>query len=98
MLGNVVEKGHGKRACVPGYSVAGKTGTAQIPDPHGAGYLKNVTIGTFAGFAPVDNPQFAMVVRVDRPKDVQFAESSAAPLFGKIAKYLLSYYHVSPTR
>jgi cell division protein FtsI/penicillin-binding protein 2 len=98
MLVNVVEKGHGKRAGVPGYYVAGKTGTAQIPDPNGSGYLENVTIGTFAGFAPVEDPKFAMVVRVDRPKDVQYAESSAAPLFGKIAKFLLSYYHVAPTR
>jgi cell division protein FtsI/penicillin-binding protein 2 len=98
MLVNVVEKGHGKKAGVNGYYVAGKTGTAQIPDPNGSGYLEGVTIGTFAGFAPVEDPVFAMVVRVDRPKDVQFAESSAAPLFGKIAKFLLSHYHVTPTR
>jgi len=98
MLVNVVERGHGKRAGVPGYYVAGKTGTAQIPDPNGSGYLKNTTIGTFAGYAPVEDPRFVMVVKVDRPKDVQYAESSAAPLFGQLAKFLLSYYQVAPNR
>lgn len=98
MLVNVVENGHGKRAGVPGYFVAGKTGTAQIPIIGGKGYEPNATIGTFAGFAPVENPRFVMVVRIDRPKDVQFAESSAAPLFGEIAQYLLQYLEVKPTR
>lgn len=97
MLVGVVRNGHGKRAGVPGYFVAGKTGTAQIPDPKSGGYLANMTIGTFAGFAPVEDPKFVMVVRLDRPRDVQFAESSAAPLFGELAKYLLLYEGVQPT-
>lgn len=96
MLVRAVRFGHGKRAGVPGYFVAGKTGTAQIPDPKSGGYLTNVTIGTFAGFAPVEDPKFVMVVKLDKPRDVQFAESSAAPLFGDIAKFLLAYYHVQP--
>lgn len=96
MLVNVVQNGHGQKAGVPGYFVAGKTGTAQVPDPHGSGYLKDVTIGTFAGFAPVEDPKFVMVAKIDHPRDVQFAESSAAPLFGDLAKFLLSYYHVQP--
>ncbi len=98
MLVAVVEKGHGKRAGVEGYWIGGKTGTAQIPRKDGGGYEVGPTIGTFAGFGPVDDPKFVMVVRVDRPKDVQYAESSAAPLFGDIAKYLLSYYQIPPTR
>lgn len=98
MLVDVVEHGHGKRAGVPGYFVAGKTGTAQIPDLKTGKYQTNVTIGTFAGFAPVDNPQFVMVVQLVKPRDVQFAESSAAPLFGGIAKYLLAYLSVPPIR
>lgn len=97
MLVNVVRNGHGKRAGVPGYYVAGKTGTAQIPDPKAGGYLKDLTIGTFAGYAPVEDPKFVMVTKLDKPRDVQFAESSAAPLFGSLAKFLLSYYHVAPT-
>ncbi len=98
MLVSVVENGHGKKAGVPGYWVAGKTGTAQIPRQDGAGYESDATIGTFAGYAPVEDPRFAMVVRLDRPRDVQFAESSAAPLFGDIAKFILQYYHIQPTR
>ncbi len=98
MLVSVVKNGHGKRAAVPGYLVAGKTGTAQIPKSDGTGYDSDphATIGTFAGFAPVTNPRFVMVVRMDRPKDVQFAESSAAPLFGDIASYALKYLEVPP--
>lgn len=98
MLVDVVENGHGKRAGVPGYYIGGKTGTAQIPSQDGSGYEANVTIGTFVGYGPIENPAFVMVVRIDRPKDVQFAESSAAPLFGEIAKFLLQYYHIPPTR
>jgi cell division protein FtsI/penicillin-binding protein 2 len=98
MLVSVVKNGHGKRAGVPGYLVAGKTGTAQIPLRDGTGYDRDphATIGTFAGFAPVSNPRFVMVVRMDRPKDVQFAESSAAPLFGDIASFALKYLEVPP--
>lgn len=98
MLVEVVENGHGGRAGVPGYYVAGKTGTAQIPRADGQGYEVGATIGSFVGFAPVRDPKFAMIVRVDRPKTVQFAESSAAPLFGDIAKFILQYYEVPPER
>lgn len=96
MLVNVVRKGHGTRAGVKGYYVAGKTGTAQIPRKDGRGYEEHASIGSFAGFAPVDNPRFAMLVKVDRPRDVEWAESSAAPLFGDLAQFLLSYYEVPP--
>jgi cell division protein FtsI/penicillin-binding protein 2 len=98
MLVSVVKNGHGKRAGVPGYLVAGKTGTAQIPLRDGAGYDSDphATIGTFVGFAPVSNPRFVMVARMDRPKDVTFAESSAAPLFGDIASFALKYLEVPP--
>ncbi|MBI5467426.1 MAG: penicillin-binding protein 2 [Candidatus Kerfeldbacteria bacterium] len=98
MLVNVVENGHGKRAGVPGYYVAGKTGTAQIPDPKTGKYLPELTIGTFAGYAPVEDPAFVMAVQLVKPRDVQFAESSAAPLFGSLAKFLMLYFHLPPTR
>jgi cell division protein FtsI/penicillin-binding protein 2 len=98
MLVSVVENGHGKRAGVPGYWVAGKTGTAQVAKTDGAGYEKDITIGSFAGFAPSSDPKFVMMVKIDHPRDVQWAESSAAPLFGKMAKFLLNYLHVPPER
>ena len=98
MLVSVVENGHGKRAGVPGYYVAGKTGTAQVAKAGGGGYDPNITIGTFAGFAPIDDPVFAMVVKINNPKAARFAETTAAPAFGEIARYLLNYYQVPPTR
>ncbi len=90
MLVGVVVNGHGKRAQVTGVTVGGKTGTAQVPDPRG-GYYKDRHIGTFAGMLPADDPKVVMIVRLDNPKTVQFAESSAAPTFGEIANWLANY-------
>lgn len=97
MLRNVVVNGHGKRADVPGYRVGGKTGTAQVAKSDAKGYDDGATIGTFAGYAPLDDPRFVVVVKIDNPKDVIWAESSAAPTFGKIMRYLLQYYDIPPT-
>lgn len=97
MLERVVTEGHGKRAAVPGYSVAGKTGTAQVVGQDGR-YEENQHIGAFAGFFPSNEPRFAMLVKLDKPKAVEFAESSAAPTFGEIAKWLLHYAKVAPSQ
>jgi len=96
MLVNVVRNGHGKRAGVPGYFVAGKTGTAQIPKEDGPGYDPDHTIGSFCGFAPADEPKFVMCVKMDKPRSVQWAESTAAPLFGELAQFMLNYYGIPP--
>jgi cell division protein FtsI/penicillin-binding protein 2 len=98
MLVRVVEDGHGKRAGVSGYWTAGKTGTAQIPRQQGGGYEEDAFIGSFVGFAPVDDPAFVMIVRIDRPQDVLWAEASAAPLFGEISAFLLNYMEIPPNR
>ncbi len=98
MLVSVIEAGHGARAGVDGYYIAGKTGTAQVASTTGPGYDPDVTIGSFAGFGPVSDPKFAMIVRVDRPRSVQWAESTAAPLFGELAAFLLQYLEVPPER
>ena len=98
MLVNVVELGHGKKASVPGYYVAGKTGTAQVPRKDGRGYEPNNNIGTFIGYAPANDAKFLMLVRVNHPRNVAFAESSAAPAFGTMAQFLLNYYDIAPTR
>jgi cell division protein FtsI/penicillin-binding protein 2 len=95
MLVSVVENGHGKPARVEGYRVAGKTGTAQVPKSDG-GYEENSFIGSFAGFAPEDNPRFVMLVKLNKPKNVEWAESSAAPIFGEIANWLLNDYMKVP--
>lgn len=97
MLRSVVTIGHGKRADVPGYMVAGKTGTAQVANQNVKGYEDGKTEGSFAGFAPVNNPKFVILVKIDNPKSVQWAESSAAPTFGELMKFLLEYYNIEPT-
>jgi len=98
MLVSVIERGHGTRAGVPGYWIAGKTGTAQIARQDAAGYEKDDTIGSFVGFGPIEDPRFVIGVRIDRPQSVRFAESSAAPLFGDIAAFLVDYYKIPPSR
>jgi cell division protein FtsI/penicillin-binding protein 2 len=98
MMVNVVENGHGKKAAVKGYWVGGKTGTAQVARRDGHGYEPNAHIGSFGGFAPVDDPKFVMLVRIDQPRDVQWAESSAAPLFGQLAEFMLNYWQVAKER
>jgi cell division protein FtsI/penicillin-binding protein 2 len=98
MLVDVVENGHGKKAAVPGYFIGGKTGTAQVAYKDRSGYDPTKNIGTFIGFGPMDNPAFLMLVRINEPKDVAFAETSAAPAFGEIASFILNYLQVPPTR
>jgi cell division protein FtsI/penicillin-binding protein 2 len=98
MLVNVVEKGHGKRAGVKGYYIAGKTGTAQVSKKDGKGYEENNNIGTFIGYGPVEDPKFLMLVRVNHPRTVKFAETTAAPAFGEMAQFILNYYNIAPTR
>ncbi len=97
MLQSVVENGHGKRAAVSGYRVGGKTGTAQVSKPDG-GYYDDRHIGSFAGYFPLSDPRYVMLVKLDNPKNVQFAESSAAPTFGEIAQFILTSKAVSPDK
>jgi cell division protein FtsI (penicillin-binding protein 3)/stage V sporulation protein D (sporulation-specific penicillin-binding protein) len=96
MLVDVVENGFGKQAKVPGYYMAGKTGTAQVAV--NGKYLANDNIGSFIGFGPVENPQFVMLVRVDHPRDASFAESTAVPPWGKLAQFILNYMQIPPSR
>ena len=98
MLVNVVDGGHAKRAAVSGYYIGGKTGTAQVADMEKGGYYESQTIHTFVGYGPVDNPKFVMLVKLDDPKSVRFAASSAAPLFGEFADFILKYYEVPKER
>ena len=97
MMVNVVDNGHSKKAGVEGYYVAAKTGTAQVANPDTGRYYTDRTIHTLTGFAPNENPKFTMLAKLDYPK-AAFAESTAAPLFGEISKFLLEYYQIAPTR
>ena len=95
ILVNAVNNGEAKWARLKGYRIAGKTGTAQIPI---AGhYDPNKTIASFIGFAPADNPKFAMLVIVDRPTTSIYGAETAAPIFFDIARDILTYYNIAPT-
>lgn len=98
MLTEIIEKSQIKTAGVEGYKVAGKTGTAQIPKKDGQGYEKDIYIHSLAGFFPADDPQFIMLMILDKPKKYTFASNSVAPYYGKIAQWLLNYYQVLPNQ
>ncbi|MBI2642146.1 MAG: penicillin-binding protein 2, partial [Candidatus Wildermuthbacteria bacterium] len=93
MLVGVMEEGYGKSARIPGYFIAGKTGTAEIPwsalGIQRAGY-SDQTIQSFIGYAPAYNPQFLVLVKLNNPK-TKTAEYSAVPLFREITKYIIDY-------
>lgn len=94
MLVDVVKKGYDKKAGVEGYSVAGKTGTAQVPDDKG-GYSDDV-IHSFVGFAPAYDPEFIVLIKIDKPQGNRFAANTLSPFFGEMMNYLLSYYEIPP--
>lgn len=95
MLINVVENGFGKSAKVPGYYLAGKTGTAEVPIENGSGYYSDRTIQSFIGFGPALDPKFLILVKLDNPK-VSASSISAAPIFHKLAKFILNYWQIPP--
>ncbi|MBL7155351.1 MAG: penicillin-binding protein 2 [Candidatus Portnoybacteria bacterium] len=96
MLVSVVDKGYGRPARVAGYSVAGKTGTAQIPDLERGGYSEDETIHTFVGFAPAFEPRFIILIKLDKPLGIRFAADSVSPVFKKLAEYLFNYLEIPP--
>ena len=97
MLVDVVDNGF-DRARVAGYDIAGKTGTAQIPGPDG-GYLgDNQFVHDFVGFAPASSPRFTILIKMDKPQGIRFAADSLSPVFGDIARYLIRYFNIPPTR
>ena len=98
MLVKGSNEGYAKRGKVAGYRMAGKTGTSQIAGPGGK-YEKSgsgSTITSFGGYGPIDHPKFAMIVKFDRPRTVEFGERSAAPVFKDIAALIYEYYGVPP--
>ncbi|MDQ2838157.1 MAG: penicillin-binding protein 2 [Actinomycetota bacterium] len=98
MLESVTLKGGtGTRAAIPGYRVAGKTGTAQQPDPKTGQYSNSVYWDTFAGMAPADNPRFVVSIMIDNPAHGLEGGDVAAPLFHHIATYELSAASIAPS-
>jgi cell division protein FtsI/penicillin-binding protein 2 len=90
MLKNVVAEGTGTEAIVPGYQVAGKTGTAAKPDGHG-GYSDTRYVASFVGIVPASRPRLVILVSVDEPRGAIWGGTVAAPAFAKIARFDLQY-------
>ena len=94
MMTEVVAAGTGRLAAVDGYTVAGKTGTAQ--KPFEGGYSDTDYMSTFAGFVPAADPELTIVVVLDTAA-TYLAGEVAAPLFSELAEYVLRTLRVPPT-
>ena len=97
VLEHVVQEGSGKRARIKGYSVAGKTGTAEKLSQEG-GYATRHHVVSFCGFTPIDDPQFTILVVLDNPSKYTFGGTAAAPVFKEVAEGLLAMQGVPPDR
>jgi cell division protein FtsI (penicillin-binding protein 3) len=97
MLIRVVEGGTGIKAAIPGYTVAGKTGTASIPYPGRAKYILGDYNATFVGFAPAQHPVLSMIVVIERPTPDIFGGDISAPVFAHVMNYALHRYGVPAT-
>ena len=93
MMEQVVQDGTAVSAGVPGYTVAGKTGTAQVPDRVHGGYIPGAYMATFAGFAPAENPTLSAIVVLEQPTPI-FGGVVAAPVFSQVMQYALHRYGV----
>ncbi len=90
-------EGTGRRVRIPGFYVAGKTGTAQKAMP-GQGYVGGLRIATFAGFFPAQEPEITIVVMVDEPKHKKYGGEVAGPAWKRIAEEIIAYKGIAPTR
>ena len=88
--------GTASEAAIPGYTLAGKTGTAQKPDPVNGGYSKYKYVASFIGFAPADRPRLLVAVMVDEPQGAIYGGVVAAPAFQKILSFALPYLKIPP--
>ena len=95
ILEGVVTNGTGGKAAIPGFRVAGKTGTAQKIDPHTGSYSATQFVCSFVGFAPADNPRLAMTVVLDEPLGEAWGGTVAAPVFKRVGEQVLNYLSVS---
>jgi cell division protein FtsI/penicillin-binding protein 2 len=97
MLEGVLKPGGtASEVSVPGYELAGKTGTANKPDPTTGEYSQSAYVASFVGFAPATNPKLLISVMVDEPHGAIYGGSVAAPAFGKIAQFALGYEKIPP--
>ena len=87
-------EGESSTALIPGYRLAGKTGTAQIPTPYG--YDATHTNASFIGWGPVDDPRFMIYVWLEKPKASVWASETAAPVFAQVAEQTVIQLNIPP--
>ncbi len=97
MLVDVVDKGTGRAARVKGYSVAGKTGTAQKPNERSRGYRAGAYVASFAGYFPAEAPRLSVIVVLDEPQTSIYGGVVAAPLFAEVARWAGQHYRIPPS-
>ena len=97
ILTSVVAEGTGHKAVVQGYAVAGKTGTAQKPDPVTHVYSRKPGVLSFIGFVPSNAPRLVILALLDEPKTVVWGSEAAAPIFAAVAGPVLRHLDVAPT-
>jgi membrane peptidoglycan carboxypeptidase len=95
-LTRVVTDGTGQAAAIPGFTAAGKTGTAQKFDRATGRYSDTRYVASFAGYAPANRPAIAIVVVIDEPKGAYHGGEAAAPVFGRLGAEILRYLDVAP--
>jgi len=97
ILKTVVEKGGtGEKAFIPGFEIAGKTGTAQKIDPKGKHYSNQLVVSSFIGFLPADDPKIAILIIIDEPKGIPYGGIVAAPIFRETTSKIIPYLRIIP--
>ncbi len=97
MLEEVVTEGTGKSAKVAGYTVAGKTGTAQKAEPGGRGYAGGKYVASFIGYLPAEDPQVVVCVTIDEPRNAIYGGTVAAPTFSRLSAFTVSHLKIPPS-
>lgn len=97
MLKGVVEEGTGDAVALPGYSIAGKTGTAQKFNLKTGRYSQTANVATFVGFVPADQPAFVAAVMLDEPHGITLGGWTAGPVFRSVVSAALTAYGIAPS-
>lgn len=95
MMASALEKA--EVAKIKGYALAGKTGTAQVPDLENGGYTDKV-INTYAGFGPLSDPRFVIILKLQEPENAPLAGGTVVPAFRELAQFILNYYNIPPDK
>ncbi|PJC38990.1 hypothetical protein CO044_02095 [Candidatus Peregrinibacteria bacterium CG_4_9_14_0_2_um_filter_38_9] len=98
MLVNATERGFALKGQVPSHFVSGKTGTSQTYKGGRALSGKGTTIGTFAGFGPIEDPKFVIIIKYDYAKQSEWGSDTAGPTFAKLAEFIFDYLNIPPDK